>query len=182
MCGIYGKYSVRANLGSNVTQTKVDMVWSRGPDGFGIYTSACGKVVLGHRRLAIIDLSSAGHQPMVSESGRTVITYNGEIYNYIELKEELKADGIDFRTDCDTEVLLAGYEKWGPDFLSKVDGMFAFGIVSLSEEGHAIKLTLARDLSGEKPLFYSRSSAEIEFSSDPDRLRVLYLVAKAIHC
>ena len=79
----------------------------------------------------------------------------------------MKADGIDFRTDCDTEVLLAGYEKWGPDFLSKVDGMFAFGIVSLSEEGHAIKLTLARDLSGEKPLFYSRSSAEIEFGSDP---------------
>ena len=142
MCGINGKYSVGANLSSKAAQTKVDMVWSRGPDGFGIYTSACGKVVLGHRRLAIIDLTSAGHQPMMSESGRSVITYNGEIYNYIELKEELKAHGIEFRTDRDTEVLLAGYEKFGSDFLSKVDGMFAFGILSLSEEEHAIKLTL----------------------------------------
>jgi asparagine synthase (glutamine-hydrolysing) len=113
--------------------------------------SARGSVGLGFRRLAIIDLSAAAGQPMHSPSGRLTIVFNGEIYNYVELRKELTAAGVAFRTRSDTEVLLAAYEKWGTECLARLNGMFAFAIWDSS----AGQLFVARDRFGEKPLFFT---------------------------
>ena len=127
----------------------------RGRDDEGLWTSFADQlahsVCLGHRRLAIIDTSSAGHQPMISADGRYIITFNGEIYNYRELREQLKARGRQFLSDTDTEVLLAAFSEWGRDCLSRLNGMFAFAIWDDQER----TLTLARDHVGIKPLYYS---------------------------
>jgi asparagine synthase (glutamine-hydrolysing) len=132
----------------------------RGRDDEGAWTSAAiddagRQVGLGHRRLAIIDTSSAGHQPMLSSDGRYVITFNGEIYNYRELREELKAKGHAFRTDTDTEVLLAAFAEWNADCLPRLNGMFAFAVWDQKER----TLTLARDHVGIKPLYYAHQPA-----------------------
>lgn len=128
----------------------------RGRDDEGVWTSltidrSAQRVCLGHRRLAIIDTSSAGHQPMLSADGRYVITFNGEIYNYRELREELKSKGHPFRTDTDTEVLLAAFAEWGAGCLPHLNGMFAFAVWDNQER----TLTLARDHVGIKPLYYA---------------------------
>ncbi|HXD31131.1 MAG TPA: asparagine synthase (glutamine-hydrolyzing) [Pyrinomonadaceae bacterium] len=115
-------------------------------------TDARATVCLGHRRLSIIDTSSAGHQPMLSASGRFVITLNGEIYNYREVRRELEARQHTFRTQSDTEVLLSAWEEWGVDCLPRLNGMFAFAIWDNQEQ----TLTLVRDRVGIKPLYYSR--------------------------
>src|SRR3989442_11383095 len=130
MCGIAGLISL------NPEQYIAPMLASiehRGRDDEGIWTSvridAEGRSVsLGHRRLAIIDTSSAGHQPMLSADDRYVITFGGEIYNYRELREELKSKGHQFRTDTDTEVLLTAFVEWGTNCLSRLNGMFAFAV------------------------------------------------------
>jgi len=123
----------------------------RGPDGVGQVTRD-GRVGLGHRRLAIIDLSDDASQPMRSPSGCEVIL-NGEIYNYVELREELASGGVAFRTSSDTEVLLAAYDRWGVDCLRRLNGMFAFAIYDPARR----TLLLARDRFGEKPLYYHRA-------------------------
>lgn len=127
----------------------------RGRDDEGVWTSEAdetgNQVCLGHRRLAIIDTSSAGHQPMLSADERYVITFNGEIYNYRELREELRSKGHKFRTDSDTEVLLAAFAEWGSDCLTRLNGMFAFAVWDEQER----TLTLARDHVGIKPLYYA---------------------------
>ena len=152
MCGIAGL--INANPEASV-QTMLKTLEHRGRDDEGVWTSSEDnldqRVSLGHRRLAIIDTSSAGHQPMISHDGRFVITFNGEIYNYRELREQLKTHGHQFHTDTDTEVLLASFSQWGPDCLLRLNGMFAFAIWDEAE--HA--LTLARDHVGIKPLYYS---------------------------
>jgi asparagine synthase (glutamine-hydrolysing) len=107
-------------------------------------------IAFGHRRLSILDLSPAGHQPMCTQNGRYWIVYNGEVYNHIELKEELESLGHRFRSSCDTEVMLAAYEQWGPDCLGHFDGMWAFAIY----DTHRKELFLARDRFGIKPLYY----------------------------
>ena len=125
-------------------------VWTSGPIGeHGQRTS------LGHRRLSIIDTSSAGHQPMLSPDGRFVVTLNGEIYNYRELREELRAKGHEFRTQSDTEVLLAAWAEWGVECLPRLNGMFAFAIWDDRER----TLSLVRDRVGIKPLYYAEMSA-----------------------
>jgi asparagine synthase (glutamine-hydrolysing) len=126
----------------------------RGPDGARTWISSGngGAVALGHRRLSIIDLSDAAYQPMFSMDGALAIVYNGEIYNYIELREELRARGRSFSTQSDTEVLLAAYAEWDVDCLRRLNGMFAFAIW----DGRQQRLLVARDRFGEKPLFYSR--------------------------
>ncbi|MFM7311869.1 MAG: asparagine synthase (glutamine-hydrolyzing) [Cyanobium sp.] len=126
----------------------------RGPDDRGVDVFHCGErsLVLGHTRLSIIDLSSAGHQPMRSGDGRWTIVFNGEIYNYRELRESLASSGYIFRTDSDTEVLLAAWSCWGVACLSRLIGMFAFAVY----DRDAGVLTLARDAFGIKPLFYAR--------------------------
>ena len=151
MCGIVGI------VGPGVTPELVGRMLAceahRGPDGEDQVVRD-GLVGLGHRRLAIIDLSDAASQPMRAPSGCEVIL-NGEIYNYIELREELRASGAEFQTTSDTEVLLAAYDRWGRDCLSRLNGMFAFAIY----DPRARELFLARDRFGEKPLYYNRTPA-----------------------
>ena len=134
----------------------------RGPDGEGKWDNHAG-LYFGHRRLAIIDLSEHGHQPMVSPSGRYTITYNGEIYNFQALRTELSSLGHSFRGHSDTEILLAAFDNWGiRGALEKVTGMFALGIW----DKHNNSLTLARDRAGEKPLYYGHTSDGFVFASE----------------
>lgn len=132
-----------------------------GPDDAGIYSCAENNLVLGHRRLAIIDLSPSGHQPM-SYGERYIISFNGEIYNFHELKNELKQTGMAFHTQCDTEVILAAFAQWNTQSFAKLKGMFAFALYDTIEKD----LYLVRDPSGIKPLYYSVNDTSIEFASE----------------
>jgi asparagine synthase (glutamine-hydrolysing) len=134
----------------------------RGPDDSGSWWSASGNVGLAQRRLAIIDLSPGGHQPMHDETNRLSIVFNGEIYNYLDLREQLAAKGHKFRTQSDTEVVLAAYHEWGTDCLAHLNGMFAIALYDAATN----VLFLARDRAGEKPLFYSVTGDEIRFASE----------------
>ena len=119
-------------------------------------------VVLGHRRLSILDLSAAGHQPMSSPDGRLWITYNGEIYNFLELQAELQALGHEFRTTCDTEVLLTAYAHWGAEALHHLNGMFAFAVWDRERQ----ELFCARDRFGVKPFYYTVVDGRFRFASE----------------
>jgi asparagine synthase (glutamine-hydrolysing) len=139
-----------------------DTMRHRGPDHAGVWWSDDGRVGLAHRRLSIIDLSPSGRQPMTDAGGDLWITYNGEIYNYRELRSELERIGHRFQTSSDTEVLIAAYRRWGLDCLGRLNGMFAFGLYDMRDR----KLILARDRAGEKPLFYRTGNAGIVFASE----------------
>ena len=132
-----------------------------GPDDAGLYSCPATKLVLGHRRLALIDLSAAGHQPMFYE-GRYVISFNGEIYNYRELKAELGSLGLQFHTHCDTEVILAAFSQWNTQSFARLSGMYAFALYDTFEQ----ELYLVRDPAGIKPLYYCSGSTSIEFASE----------------
>ena len=147
MCGIVG--IVGNNWQRDQLEAMVVSQQHRGPDADGIYLDPTGVAGIGHNRLSIIDLSEAGKQPMTESNGRYWIVYNGEIYNYVELRAELDAD-YQFRTRTDTEVLLAAYQKWGADCLDRLIGMFAF----LIWDEHTKMLFAARDRFGVKPLYY----------------------------
>ncbi len=135
----------------------------RGPDDGGVWTDAPAGLALGHRRLSILDLSAAGQQPMLSECGRWVITYNGEVYNFRELRQELQSLGHTFRGHSDTEVILAAIAEWGvEDAVRRINGMFVFGVWDL--ERHT--LTLARDRVGKKPLYYGWCGDVFLFGSE----------------
>lgn len=159
MCGVF--FSIGFE---NLPSAVIDSVTHRGPDGRGWneFMSHHGPVVMAHRRLAIVDLSEDGHQPMASEDGRYWVTYNGEIYNYLEIREELKEAGYHFKTQTDTEVLLKSYLHWGPDCLNKFNGMFAFVIWDDKEK----KVFAARDRFGVKPLYYYPQGDKIAFASE----------------
>lgn len=150
MCGITGYWSIppNANLQEIVKQL-TDALAHRGPDGEGVETFDEGKLAFGHRRLAIFDLSDAGRQPM-SYRDRWTITYNGEIYNFLEIRNELQKLGHSFASDTDTEVILAAYAEWGRDCLTRFNGMWAFAIWDAQTK----ELFLARDRFGVKPLYY----------------------------
>ena len=139
-----------------------------GPDDEGIYSSAPDKIVLGNRRLALFDLSSAGHQPMQYDS-RYWITYNGEIYNFHEIRDELSALGHRFITHTDTEVILAAYSRWGVQSFAKLNGMFAFAIWDSVEK----EILLVRDPAGMKPLYYSREEQGISFASEIRAMEII---------
>src|SRR5712692_11205731 len=148
MCGIVGHFACDGHLRSvDLFRRLVATLAHRGPDGAAWW--ADGPFFFGHRRLAIIDLSQ-GKQPMATDDGALVVTFNGEIYNYLELRRELQAHGHVFHTQSDTEVLLHGYRQWGRDMPARLKGMFAF---ALADRGRR-QLFLARDRFGEKPLFY----------------------------
>jgi asparagine synthase (glutamine-hydrolysing) len=134
----------------------------RGPDDSGEWWSADGRVGLAHRRLAIVDLSAAGHQPMLDTARHLAITYNGEIYNFQDLRAELERKGYRFVSTSDTEIVLAAYDAWGTDCLEHFIGMFAFALHDAKRQ----TLFLARDRAGEKPLFYRHESGEIRFASE----------------
>jgi len=134
----------------------------RGPDDAGEWWSGDGRVGLGHRRLAIIDLSKAGHQPMQDSTRAFTIVFNGEIYNFVELRKELVARGAVLRSHSDTEVILAAYREWGTECLSRLNGMFSFAI----HDAQKHTVFLARDRAGEKPLFYHHAAGTIRFGSE----------------
>lgn len=175
MCGIAGLVQLDGASASPVLlQAMTDAIAHRGPDGEGHWTE--GAVALGHRRLAIIDLSPLAHQPMVSVEHRYVLTYNGEIYNYRELRRELEAAGHWFRSQSDSEVLLAALAHWGTDALLRLNGMFAFALWDRKER----RLLLARDRYGVKPLYVAMQGDRFLFGSeqkailaDPDFARRL---------
>ncbi|MFP6735533.1 MAG: asparagine synthase (glutamine-hydrolyzing) [Rhodospirillales bacterium] len=170
MCGIAGLIGNRPVAEHSVAEM-TRMLAHRGPDDSGLWTSDDGHAALGHRRLSVLDPSSAGHQPM--HRGDLVITFNGEIYNYIELAERLKSGGARIASGCDTEVLLAAYEHWGPACLDELNGMFAFAIL---DTGRNI-LFCARDRIGEKPFLFSASDDHFAFASEYKSLLGLETVA-----
>lgn len=141
----------------------------RGPDDAGIWCSPDGLVALSHRRLSIIDTSSGGHQPMEDPLAKACIAFNGEIYNFLELKAELEREGFEFRSRSDTEVLLAALRQWGTSALTRLDAMFAFGYYSDVDRS----LLLARDIFGEKPLYYVDTAEYFAFASELHALALL---------
>lgn len=161
MCGIAGVLHRDGRPASPVTlKAMTDIIAHRGPDGEGHYCD--GPVGLGHRRLSIIDLTDAARQPMTTRDGRFVLTYNGEIYNFHELKADLSARGHLFHSMGDSEVLLAAFAEWGISALYKLNGMFAFGIWDREQK----TLTLARDRFGVKPLYYTVVDGAVLFASE----------------
>lgn len=167
MCGIFGLLAqgarAREQVGEDV-QRGLDSIRHRGPDGQGIWVSADGMLGLGHTRLSVIDLAT-GDQPMHSADGRYTIVYNGEVYNYIELRQDLGREG--FRTTSDTEVILRAFMQWGPACVNKLRGMFAFAIW----DRQAQQLFLARDRFGIKPLYWARTHHGLVFGSEMKALR-----------
>lgn len=145
-----------------LVQSMCDSLKHGGPDDEGIYQSVSCNTVIGHRRLSIIDISDAGHQPMQYASGRFVVSYNGELYNYRELKMRLVNEGCSFKTNSDTEVIVAAYAQWGVKCLHEFSGMFAFAI--WDEE--AKEFLLARDGAGIKPLYYAYTKEGFAFASE----------------
>ena len=175
MCGILGAYGV-ATVDDQVVAAMSDAIAHRGPDAAGTWTSSddAHRVRLGHRRLSIIDLSDAANQPFVKDG--LVLVFCGEIYNYRELRAELRDAGTGFRTDSDTEVLLEAWRRWGPASLRRLRGMFAFAIYDERRR----TLTLARDHFGIKPLFYTFRDGGIAFASELKGLRPLLGARPAI--
>ena len=139
-----------------------DTMSHRGPDDEGLWLSANRCIALAHRRLSIIDLLPSGRQPKMNSSGDLSITFNGEIYNYQELREELERSGHAFQTATDTEVTLEPYREWGVDCLARLIGMFAFGLYDSPNQ----RLFLAKDRAGEKPLFYWHFQGKLVFASE----------------
>ena len=165
MCGILGHLSLETD--PNLEQKfklLLNTLHHRGPDdrGYFIRNKNPGSIALGHTRLSIIDLSTAGHQPMHSEDGRYTIIFNGEIYNYRELRTELQTANFQFYTDSDTEVLLAAWVHWGVDGLRGLTGMFAFAVYDRYDES----FTIVRDAFGIKPLFYTATPTSFNFASE----------------
>ncbi len=161
MCGIAGYINLNSKPASEIILKKMtDKISHRGPDGEGQFIDGCA--ALGHRRLAIIDLSPAGHQPMLSSEGRYVITFNGEVYNFKEIRIELESLGHSFRSKTDTEVILLAYAEWGARCVSRFNGMFAFAIWDKKEK----MLFLARDRYGIKPMYYVLRNDHFLFASE----------------
>ena len=171
MCGIAGVLGRGADAATVTRMTRA--LTHRGPDDEGIWIDAEARIAFGHRRLSIVDLSAAGHQPMVSPAGRFVITFNGEIYNHADLRRELEGKGhqVAWRGHSDTETLLAGFDAWGiKRTLQRAFGMFAFALWDKQDR----TLTLARDRLGEKPLYYGRqkgAKSPFLFASELNALR-----------
>lgn len=157
MCGILGHLG---EVAPSRFQGALDRLVHRGPDGQGVWKDDTWPITMGHRRLAIIDISEAGAQPM--RFNDHVVVFNGEIYNFLEIRDTLKGKGYQFRTDSDTEVLLAAYDHWGPDCLMQFNGMWALAIWNRRDRS----LFLARDRFGKKPLFYSFQDQAFIFGSE----------------
>ena len=161
MCGIVGICNLNGEaVAEGLLRRMTDRIAHRGPDGEGYY--ADGAIGLGHRRLAIIDLTAAGHQPIANETGDLILTYNGEIYNFQKLRVELEALGHQFRSNTDSEVVVHAWEQWKEDCLLRFNGMFAFAIWDRVER----RLTLARDRFGVKPLYWYERSGVFLFASE----------------
>ena len=175
MCGIAGAISTQSYGGGLDTKVKLatNELLHRGPDGSGQTKTDLGfgaTAVLGHTRLAIIDLTTAGAQPYISPESDFVLTFNGEIYNYLELRQELEQLGVSFQSTSDTEVLLHSLIFWGENALLKLEGMFAFVFVDKKKN----TVLMARDPFGIKPLYYHLGNSVIGFASEPRSLRKIF--------
>lgn len=160
MCGIAGAWEFRGKVDQYALERMRDAMRHRGPDDHGLYIDPAGRMALGHRRLSIIDLSEGGHQPM--RRGTMVSVFNGEIYNYQEIKRGLEAEGVEFTSNSDTEVLLRAFEHRGQEAVDLFRGMFAFAV--WDEERQT--LTLCRDRAGVKPLYYYHDGERFLFASE----------------
>jgi asparagine synthase (glutamine-hydrolysing) len=161
MCGIAG-YWAADPPDPETLAVFTDLLAHRGPDGFGYLSADSGRLGFGHRRLAILDPDPRSRQPMLTEDGRYAIVFNGEIYDFLEVRDELRAKGHSFRTESDTEVVLHAYAEWGPGCQSKFNGMWAFAIW----DNTARRLFFSRDRFGVKPLLISTTPAGIAFASE----------------
>jgi asparagine synthase (glutamine-hydrolysing) len=167
MCGLVGSVCFSGERPSEALLGKAtDSLSRRGPDDSQTWSDDYAQ--LGHRRLAIVDLTPTGRQPMESGDGRYVVVFNGEIYNHLELRRQLDPPG-GWRGTSDTETLLEAYRRWGPECAARCNGMFAFGLW----DRHERRLVLARDRIGEKPIFYRESAGLLQFASRPTALRAL---------
>ena len=172
MCGITGFWNTSIEVSADklqaIAQQMSDTILHRGPDSGGIWVDESVGVALGHRRLAIVDLSPFGHQPMLSADGRYAIAFNGEIYNFLELREELTKHGHTFRGHSDTEIMLAGFSEWGvKPAIERFNGMFAFALWDRQKR----LLHLGRDRLGEKPLYYGWIGQTLLFASELKALK-----------
>ncbi|MEM1433797.1 MAG: asparagine synthase (glutamine-hydrolyzing) [Pseudomonadota bacterium] len=177
MCGIAGIHSLGAALAADTrprVEHMVHLLEHRGPDGSGFWSDS--RTALGHARLSIIDLAG-GEQPIRNEDGSIWITFNGEIFNYLELRAELEQAGHQFYTKTDTEVLVHAYEEFGDRFLERLNGQFAFGLWDVRQQ----RLLLARDRVGIAPLYYRRTAAELQFSSTQRPLAAIADRAPAVN-
>ena len=165
MCGIVGLINFcDFVVDPDVIWAATNTLYERGPDDSGIWTE--NNAGLGHRRLAILDLTSAGHQPMLSQDKRYVIVFNGEIYNFLALRRQFGRGDEDWQSHSDTEVILAAYAKWGVQCVTRFQGMFAFAIWDRQEK----VLFAARDRMGVKPFYFHHSSDCFAFASRPHAL------------
>lgn len=162
MCGIVGIVENRKIVDENLLYKMSATIVHRGPDDSGVRVSKDKKVGLAHRRLSIIDLSQAGHQPMSDSEEKIWITYNGEIYNFKEIRQELEKKGYKFKSQTDTEVIIYAYKEYGINCLQKFNGMFAFGIYDEKNKN----IFLARDRAGKKPLYYAQYENKFVFASE----------------
>lgn len=164
MCGILGIINLEntSAIDRQLMEEMADTMRHRGPDGHGVWLQADGQCGFAHRRLAIVDLSEAGHQPMGTSDGRVWVTFNGEIYNFKELRRQLEAGGHRFRSQSDTEVILYLYLEYGESFYELLDGDFALGLWDCSRQ----RLILARDRAGVKPLYYAHVDGRFIFASE----------------
>lgn len=179
MCGIAGEFifgSAELKIDEQRLMAMRDAMAHRGPDGEGIYISPDGKLGLAHRRLAIIDLSERGHQPMCDNERKIWITYNGEIYNFKELRNELRLKGYTFNSASDTEVVIYLYKEYGIDMLHKLRGMFSFALWDYRTS----KLFLVKDRFGIKPLYYFKDSEKISFASEVEGISDNHFINKEI--
>jgi asparagine synthase (glutamine-hydrolysing) len=162
MCAIVGKIQSNTRVDRTVIEKMRDAMTHRGPDDAGLWLNENGTVALGHRRLSIIDLSAAGHQPMANEDNSIWVVFNGEIYNFQSLRSELIGAGHVFRSNTDTEVIIHAYEQWGIESVKRFRGMFAYALW----DDRRRRLVLVRDRLGIKPLFYSMSDDNFSFASE----------------
>ena len=175
MCGILGW------LGDDISQNfqnfkiALNTLEHRGPDDRGIWKDK--NILLGHRRLSILDLSQAGHQPMIDDKSGSILVFNGEIYNYLELAEVLKKKGYKFRGNSDTEVLLYSLVEWGADIIPKLNGMWAFSFWSPKYN----RLLISRDRFGVKPLYFHQSKSNFAFASEPKALLKIFPKLRSIN-
>lgn len=163
MCGICG-YCSNKEISESELEMMNNTMYHRGPNDAGVWEDITENQAVGlaQRRLAILDLSELGHQPMLSPDGNVAVTYNGEIYNYRELRAELKEKGYQFKSECDTEVLIAAYQEWGCDCFKRLNGMFAAAIYDKAED----RIILVRDRLGKKPLYYYHENEDFVFASE----------------
>jgi asparagine synthase (glutamine-hydrolysing) len=175
MCGIAGIVSRNGGrIRFEDLKLLADKLAHRGPDGEGFWQSEGGRVGLAHRRLAILDTSDHGSQPILSDDGRWAMVFNGEIYNFLELRAELAAKGDRFHSETDSEVLLNGWRRWGWDLLPKMNGMWSFAIC----DTHSGDVFFARDRFGVKPLYYAETAEGLHFASEARALLALSQIPK----